>query len=679
MTLMANFANKFFDAISGLFGKKKNEEQNSAGTTTASAVTPSANNTTTTQQNNIQKVNNNLYQYNTTQKIQTQAELDQQWNYAKSLGFTKEQAIQLLRSGTRWTDQALAETNRERQSQPSNAAKGDTGLFSGVFNKAQDKASSLYSSKYASILDKEDYAEKSKAAAAKSGFFGDDLYDYINNLGNAREKTEIATRTGQGGRKMGVGDYAQYAFMSDDEKGVYNYLYATKGKKAAESFLKDLKPELQEQWMSGATANMAEEATKSKANAALYSAATVLGQPVRTMTATAAVIDDIYRTATGQPINPNSELRSASTMTSAVRSAISDKIAEYDKKYGTEIAGQSVGSFAYQTAMSALDSAVNMWMVSGLTEGLGIGFEGGQLVDRDKFAKTMSILGALPMANEAAALSIAENKQKGYNDLGALTLGMVRGGIEFATEQIGGEFVLKKMGKNPLSFWNTIAQASIPEGVEEVMSEIGNEGVNLLVDALWGTEESFIRNSLAELEAAGSKNPWGDTFKACATNIIMAFLGGAFSSFGSGSVNYVRTNQYINQTAKQLNCKPQEVVDLMNEWSRGKDEAAANHVYQLALLHDAKSIDDLVQKVGEFQNIYDALDNAMVARGEASRTQRSNAAVATPVDEQSEYEQLHEMALENISSMSQEQFDRYTDLLTQEIQANEQEIGRAHV
>lgn len=735
---MTDMANKFID---WLFKRKDNEQQNSAGTTNTSANNTLPTTTTPQYRNNTVVYNegngSGIYQ----QKVQNNTikdknEFAQQFQYGKTLGYTNDQIMDLVKNGTRWTRVALGKNNRpimsydsgnqrtannpgfsskeEFQQQynyaidsgmskedafkalasgmrwreqteeealaalatPTNAAKDNNTLLNGVYGKAQDRSSSLYKSKYAGILDKEDYAEKSKASGSKTPLvsFGRDageIYDYVNDIGDTRKRLDELQRTG-GGDGTAAQNFGKYSFMTEDEKGVFNYLYATKGKKAAQEFLDYLEPELDAQWMSGSTAVASEEATKSKGNAALYSAATVLGQPFRTMTATAAVLDDIYRTATGQPINANSELRSASATSSAIRSAISDRIAKYDKKYGIEIAGQSVGSFAYQTTMSALDSAVNMWMASGLTEGLGIGFEGGKLVDRDKFAKAMSILGALPMANEAAALSIAENKQKGYNDLGALTLGMVRGGIEFATEQIGGEFVLKKMGKNPLSFWNTIAQASIPEGVEEVMSEIGNEGVNLLVDALWGTDESFIRNSLAELEAAGSKNPWYDTFKACATNVIMAFLGGAFSSFGSGSVNYVRTNQYINQTAKQLNCKPQEVVDLMNEWSRGKDEAAANHVYQLALLHDAKSIDDLVQKVGEFQNIYEALDNAMVARGEATKAQRSNAAVTAPAEKRSEYDMLHDMALENISAMSQEQLDRYTDLLTQEIQANEQ-------
>lgn len=156
-----------------------------------------------------------------------------------------------------------------------NAAKGTSVVFNSVYGKADDRASSAGSGKYAGILKASDYTELSKSGESKRKLFGDARYDYINNIGNFRAQSDVQQAQGRGQ------DYGKYAFMTDDEIGVYNYLYATKGKKAANAYLSDLEPELDKQWYTGTNRATTEALGKNAATRTLASAMTVAAQPTR--------------------------------------------------------------------------------------------------------------------------------------------------------------------------------------------------------------------------------------------------------------------------------------------------------------------------------------------------------------------------------------------------------------
>lgn len=107
---------------------------------------------------------------------------------------------------------------------------------------------------YASVPMMEDYAQYSKATEAKRKadvpnlwkFWednGDDLYDFINNLpdedGNGYRDYVALMSMGTGQDGM-YGGYTPYSYMTEEEIGVYNYLYATAGREAAEAFLEEI-------------------------------------------------------------------------------------------------------------------------------------------------------------------------------------------------------------------------------------------------------------------------------------------------------------------------------------------------------------------------------------------------------------------------------------------------------
>lgn len=465
------------------------------------------------------------------------------------------------------------------QMKSGNAAKGTSVVFNSVYGKADDRASSAGSGKYADILKASDYTELSKSGESKRKLFGDARYDYINNIGNFRAQSDVQQAQGRGQ------DYGKYAFMTDDEIGVYNYLYATQGKKAANAYLSDLEPELDKQWYTGTNRATTEALGKNAATRTLASAMTVAAQPTRTITSMIAMADDAVRTAKGQEINPYSKWRQASNITQDLRADTSQHIEETNPGMGGK-----VGSFVYNTAMSAADSAMNALVAKGIGEAVGL--------TGDTLMKATNILGSALMSSEAASLSIAESKEKGYSNAGALALGLTRGAIEYASEAVGGEWVIRKIKANPLSFVKSMALTMIPEGMEEVMSDAANGVVNLAIDAAFGTEESGIPKMLEYYRTSGTD--WQKKHAELATVLAvlgqegLSFLGGALATLGSSGVQYSTNRANINQTAERLDTTPKNVVQMMQDAQTENPGV----LYALAELTDAENADDLRQKIG---------------------------------------------------------------------------------
>lgn len=506
-------------------------------------------------------------------------------------------AAQAKQSGT----QSLYAQAAENAKKSGNAAKGTSVVFNSVYGKADDRASSAGSGKYAGILKASDYTELSKSGESKRKLFGDARYDYINNIGNFRAQSDVQQAQGRGQ------DYGKYAFMTDDEIGVYNYLYATKGKKAANAFLSDLEPELDKQWYTGTNRATTEALGKNAATRTLASAMTVAAQPTRTITSMIAMADDAVRTAKGQEINPYSKWRQASNITQDLRADTSQHIEETNPGMGGK-----VGSFVYNTAMSAADSAMNALVAKGIGEAVGL--------TGDTLMKATNILGSALMSSEAASLSIAESKEKGYSNAGALALGLTRGAIEYASEAVGGEWVIRKIKANPLSFVKSMALTMIPEGMEEVMSDAANGVVNLAIDAAFGTEESGIPKMLEYYRTSGTD--WQKKHAELATVLAvlgqegLSFLGGALATLGSSSVQYSTNRANINQTAERLDTTPKNVVQMMQDAQTENPGV----IYALAELTDAENADDLRRKIGTKEDMKRAAEYLTQQMGASGRS-----------------------------------------------------------
>lgn len=90
---------------------------------------------------------------------------------------------------------------------------------------------------YSSLALMEDYAELSSPTSVT----GDSRYEYINDIDSARNKNEHTTDPS--GEAVAL---RRYQYLTEDERQIYNYLYATQGKTAADRFLDDLSDTLSE-------------------------------------------------------------------------------------------------------------------------------------------------------------------------------------------------------------------------------------------------------------------------------------------------------------------------------------------------------------------------------------------------------------------------------------------------
>lgn len=526
-----------------------------------------------------------------TAALYRQSQIQQQANrnQAETMAGLYTSAANSLRSANELYQRQLAGTDtgnraNELMTQPvlERANKRQSSLESGDPNTGAGK--------YIKYLTAADFRENSLAREDNK----DATYNYINGLNGERERQQ-----GYAFQRGADSGMEKYLLMTDSERGVYNYLYNTQGKTAANGFLARLDPELNEQYYSGQSAWQTEQATQDAANGALWTAATVAQQPVRTLNSAAAFVGDVIDTVTGNEIDPNGEFRRASALTQDIRGAISQAL---DEKYPKKILGLGAGDL-YQDVCSALDSTMNR-MVSGF---LGEGIAGLQgISDVKVIDKLTSRIAGILMSGEVTATTIAEGKKKGYSNLGATTLGAVRGGLEYLFEAIGGERVTRLIRTQPGTVMNAIVQVMFSEAIEEVATDIGNEGVSLLTDALFGTDESFLRQTHAAFEKEGSDNPWRDTWIMAGLQLWKSAAGGALSSFGSAGVTYAQQRSTVNSITKMLNTDRKGVQALMREL--GTDNPSA--VEFMAKAFGTDSVEALREKASQFENVEAAVDAA---------------------------------------------------------------------
>lgn len=130
------------------------------------------------------------------------------------------------------------------------------------------------------------------------------------------------------------------------------------------------------------------------------------------------------------------------------------------------------GQFLYQVGTSALDSAVNMAVSTGLVGAAG-GLSGA--ATQNAIAKTMNFV----MGSEVAADSVYQGIQEGKSNSAALIDGIVEGAIEGFTEEHSVGDILDGM-LNGGTIWQKLRNAAISEGSEEVASNWLNRAYDVI-------------------------------------------------------------------------------------------------------------------------------------------------------------------------------------------------------
>lgn len=321
-----------------------------------------------------------------------------------------------------------------------------------------------------------DFGEKSRFTGVNN--LGDRVYQYVNGNPNAGAGTidALLDRGTQddlfmqivGGNDgwrdiIGYNETPTYLeYMTEDEKGMYNYVYSTQGREAAQGYLDHLKPELTARQTGTVTKFWRILAGENAVTGALFSGLSV---PMSAAGGFQAGLGQVASALRGEELDPNASYNLMTNTKNAIRDEVSGKIQEH--------AGP-VGSFAYGTVMSMGD------MLMDATAG-GPG--------------AMALIGTRAFSEQ-----VIDSKNRGLSDDEALKMGAVSALAEVMTERIGlDEMLHLPKDWEDAGFWKGLARGAGGEAAEEGLTNI----VNLAADLTIAGENSEFARSIEQYKAEG--------------------------------------------------------------------------------------------------------------------------------------------------------------------------------
>lgn len=337
----------------------------------------------------------------------------------------------------------------------------------------------------------------------------DPLYEAVN--GNEEARAYLATKAshiyGAEGGALGslygsaTEGKQEVKQMTEEQVGVFNYLYATQGKEVAHEYYDLLQElELNPKQRAEEQAYWQQEAEKHQVGSSIFSVAV---SPLKVLSAAGQFADYI---TTGR-IDENAGYNSFARIPSTIRGTVAQKVEE---KWGP------AGSFLYQTGMSMADFLYNSTLTGTLAGKEALGKEAFRL------ASNMSLA---IMGSGAAADATIEAKDRGLTDKQAFVLGTVAGAAEILTEKFSIESLLT--GKWEDSAIKFILRNAFVEGSEEVGSDV----INMVADVLVAKDKSQWRQSIQAYRNSGLSEE--EAFRRAmmdqALEMGLDYLGGALS------------------------------------------------------------------------------------------------------------------------------------------------------
>lgn len=335
------------------------------------------------------------------------------------------------------------------------------------------------------------------------------------------------------------------------------------------------------------------------------------------------------------------------------------------------------GQFLYQAGTSALDSAVNMAVSTGLVGAFGgVAGAGAQ----DAVAETMNWV----MGSQVAADSVYEGIQNGKSNQEALIDGIVEGAIEGITEKYSVGDIIENMlsGK---AVWEKALRSFASEGAEEVASN----WLNRAYDVVAKHDRGEVMSAYAAYIAEG-KSPAqalaamvGDFAKEDGLSFLAGGLSGLAMSGTYAGVNRVILEANVTQTARAV-IEAGEVQDVI-DYGMAQEEGTRAHqlAEELQQTVDAggevtqKAVEDTLREVAKEQQA--AVDEGQeprvpetLTRLEQLQAEAQKAQAKAEADERNFqiYKSAAEMAQEN--QRLAEQYRQEQSQAQQSVQAVQQ-------
>jgi hypothetical protein len=337
------------------------------------------------------------------------------------------------------------------------------------------------------------------------------------------------------------------------------------------------------------------------------------------------------------------------------------------------------GQFLYQAGTSALDSAVNMAVSTGLVGTFG-GVAGAGA--KDAVAETMNWV----MGSQVAADSVYEGIQNGKSNADALVDGIVEGAIEGFTEKYSVGHIIENMlsGK---AVWEKALRSFASEGAEEIASNWLNRAYDVVAKHDRGEVMMAYANYIAEgrTPAQALAAMVGDFAKEDSLSFLAGGLSGLAMAGTYAGVNRVITEANVTQTARAV-LEAGEVQDVI-DYGMAQEESTKAHqlAEELQQTVDAggevtqKAVEDTLREVAKEQQA--AVDEGQeprvpetLTRLEQLQAQEQQTQAKAEADEKTFqiYKSAAETAQENQRLAQQYQQEQEQNRAQQSVQAVQQ-------
>jgi hypothetical protein len=247
--------------------------------------------------------------------------------------------------------------------------------------------------------------------------------------------------------------------------------------------------------------------------------------------------------------------------------------------------------FLYQAGTSALDSAVNMAVSTGLVGTFG-GVAGAGA--KDAVAETMNWV----MGSQVAADSVYEGIQNGKSNQEALIDGIVEGAIEGITEKYSVGDIIENMlsGK---AVWKKALRSFASEGAEEIASNWLNRAYDVVAKhdrgEVMSAYAAYIADGKTPAQALAAMV--GDFAKEDSLSFLAGGLSGLAMSGTYAGVNRVILEANVTQTARAV-IEAGEVQDVI-DYGMAQEEGTKAHQLAEELQQTVDDGGEVTQKAVE--------------------------------------------------------------------------------
>ncbi len=389
------------------------------------------------------------------------------------------------------------------------------------------------SDNYSDITKNTDFKELS-LPKTRSAWETDSRYKAVNNIGNWQDLLEQSDTHSE---------EENYKYMTDEERGIFNYLYNTQGEKTANDYLDRLEYELNDRGMEQLVLDYQEYAREHPIAGTFGSTFTnIFGGAVGTADVIGQNIANVGRRIMGEetvPIDYNTPAQQGTVMTNTIRSTIAGDL---NNNYGTLnenipiVGGLGLGDL-YQIGTSMIDSTALALI--------------GKLAGPAGKASSIAIAPSALLGSSAASSAIQDASKRGLSDKQILLTGISAGATEMLFEKLSIENLIKPKDGATIgqAVKNTLKQIGI-EASEEWFTSIANK----IVDGIINGNKSEYNQAVDIYIKSGMTQEEAEKQAAIdmANSTILDALGGAISGATLGGTFEAGTRLSYNSAGKRI-------------------------------------------------------------------------------------------------------------------------------